>query len=366
MYKLRRENGTGTIAKMQGNRRKPYIVRVQDGYKYDKDGKASINYKIIGYAKTKNDGKMMLKEYYTKGRFFSNITFAEVFERFKDWKYPEISKSYQNIHNNSFNICRDLHEMIFTDISLEDLQDIIDSCGKNYPTLRKVKLLLVQIYGYAIRNGHCKKNYAEGVNIIKYRNQKQLQSKRTRINKEHIQLFWIKSELPYYQMILFMIYTGVRVSEMLNIRKENVNLDEQYFDIFISKNANGIRRVPIADIIYPFVIEWYNKDANCEYLFHTNSGIQFKYRNYYDSYFTPLMNECGLLYTPHFCRHTFVSMMADCNADPIITKKIIGHGYNASITEKVYTHNEVKAMLREVNKLKDWSDLGEQDICRTS
>ena len=59
-------------------------------------------------------------------------------------------------------------------------------------------------------------------------------------------------EDPYYQLILMLLYSGVRISELLDLKKENVHLNEQYFDVLASKTENGIRKVPIADKVLPF------------------------------------------------------------------------------------------------------------------
>lgn len=65
-----------------------------------------------------------------------------------------------------------------------------------------------------------------------------------------------KSKTPkddrYYQVILMLLYDGVRISELLDLKKENIHLDEQYFDVIDSKTENGIRKVPIADKVLPF------------------------------------------------------------------------------------------------------------------
>ena len=53
-----------------------------------------------------------------------------------------------------------------------------------------------------------------------------------------------------------MIYTGVRIDELLSLKKENIHLEEHYFDVIKSKTENGIRKVPISDYIYPFVENW--------------------------------------------------------------------------------------------------------------
>ena len=67
-------------------------------------------------------------------------------------------------------------------------------------------------------------------------------------------------EDKYYQIILMLLYNGTRISEFLDLKKENVHLEEQYFDVIDSKTENGIRKVPIADKLLPYYKEWYNSD----------------------------------------------------------------------------------------------------------
>lgn len=147
-----------------------------------------------------------------------------------------------------------------------------------------------------------------------------------------------------------LIYTGVRVSELLDLKKSNVNLKEQYFDVLLSKTENGIRKVPIADKVLPFFTSWYNS-SDCEYLLHTEEGTGFKYRNYYDSYFVPLMDNLGLKQTRHCCRHTCVSMLAEAKVAQTTIKKIVGHSGAMTLTEKVYTHLDVEELVNAINKI---------------
>jgi len=99
-----------------------------------------------------------------------------------------------------------------------------------------------------------------------------------------------------------LIYSGVRISELLDLKKENVKLEKQYFDVLVSKSENGIRKVPIADKVLPFFKGWY-ESSDCEYLLHTPEGKHFDYSNYYDSYFVALMDNLGLKQTTHCCSH---------------------------------------------------------------
>lgn len=128
-------------------------------------------------------------------------------------------------------MCKSLENKQFKDIRLADLQYVIDNCGKNYPTLRKLKVLFGQMYDYAMKNDICNKDYSEFVDIVKYKDRNPNKMDRNKFTKEDIKLLWKQKDDKYYQTILMLIYTGVRISEMLNLKKENVHLGEQYFDV---------------------------------------------------------------------------------------------------------------------------------------
>lgn len=88
-----------------------------------------------------------------------------------------------------------------------------------------------------------------------------------------------------------------------------------------------------------------------EYLLHTPDGKQFIYRNYYDSYWTPVMELIGSTHKPHDTRHTCISMMTEKEVSPTLIKKIVGHSGAMSLTKKVYTHVNVQELLEAINKI---------------
>ena len=130
----------------------------------------------------------------------------------------------------------------------------------------------------------------------------------------------------YYQIVLMLIYNSVRISELLDLKKENVHLEEQYFDVIDSKTENGIRKVPIANKVLEFYKGWFN-----------------------DGYFKPLMKNLYIERTPHCCRHTCISMLADARVDQTTIKKIVGHAGAMTLTEKVYTHMDIGELVKAIN-----------------
>ena len=343
-------NGYGSVMKMSGKRRKPYMVRVTTGWTIDPEkGTKKQTYNVIGYAETKQEGLQMLSDYHqnpfdTKA---AKMTFTDVYNAWSEAKYPAISKSNVHGYTASYNVCGTLYNKTFRDIRLAELQNVIDTCGKNYPTLRKIKVLFNQLYDYALKNDICNKDYSEFVDILKYKDKNPNKVERDIFSKAEIDRLWELKDDPFYQTVLMLIYNGCRISELLDLEKKNVHLEEQYFDVILSKTENGIRKVPIADKVLPFYKAWY-ESSDCEYLLHTDDNKKFTYRNYKDSYWTPLIENLGMEHNPHDTRHTCISMLAEAHVDPTMIKKIVGHSGAMSLTEKVYTHLDIQSLVEAI------------------
>ena len=346
-------NGYGTVKKMSGKRRRPYVVKKTVGWHYDEAKDKMIQDQMtIGYAATRAEGLQMLADYNNNPFDLkaSKVTFQEVYERWSKEKFPTISHSNVKGYEASYKVCESLYRKIFRDLKLVDLQTVVDTCGKNFPTLKKLKSLFNQLYEYAMKNDICSKDYSEFVDIVKYKDKNPDKRDHNKFTKEEIERLWTLAEDPYYQIVLMLIYNGCRISEFLDLKKEDVHLDEQYFDVIASKTENGLRKVPIADKLLPFYKAWFEGSA-CEYLLHTPDQKHFDYRNYFDSYFTPLMELLGFDHTPHDTRHTCISLLTEADVNPTTIKKIVGHSGAMTLTERVYTHLDIQILVDAINKI---------------
>ena len=233
----------------------------------------------------------------------AKMTFEEVFEEWSKTKFPTVSESNVKGYNASYRACSYLYNKVFKDIKLADLQFVIDDCGKNYPTLKKIKVLFNQLYAYALKYDICNKDYSTYVDVAKYKDRNPNKHDRNKFSKEEVERVWTMKDDPYYQIVLMLLYNGCRISEFLDLKKENVHLEEQYFDVTASKTENGLRKVPIPDTLLPFYQEWYDRHPECEYLLSTPDGKHFLYRNYKDSYYTTIMEQIGIKWSPHYNFH---------------------------------------------------------------
>ena len=338
---------------MSGKRRRPYVVKKTVGWHYDEAKDKMIQDQMtIGYAATRAEGLQMLADYNNNPFDLkaSKVTFQEVYERWSKEKFPTISHSNVKGYEASYKVCESLYRKVFRDLKLVDLQTVVDTCGKNFPTLKKLKSLFNQLYEYAMKNDICSKDYSEFVDIVKYKDKNPDKRDHKKFTKEEIERLWTLAEDPYYQIVLMLIYNGCRISEFLDLKKEDVHLDEQYFDVIASKTENGLRKVPIADKLLPFYKAWFEGSA-CEYLLHTPDQKHFDYRNYFDSYFTPLMEQLGFDHTPHDTRHTCISLLTEADVNPTTIKKIVGHSGAMTLTERVYTHLDIQILVDAINKI---------------
>lgn len=59
----------------------------------------------------------------------------------------------------------------------------------------------------------------------------------------------------------------------------------------------------------------------------------------------------GFEHQPHDTRHTCISLLAEAHVDQTMIKKIVGHKGAMSLTERVYTHPDIKALVDAINMI---------------
>ncbi|MCH5265510.1 MAG: site-specific integrase [Lachnospiraceae bacterium] len=347
---MRLPNGFGNVSKLPGNRRRPYRARLTTGWRIDETGKKHQQYATIGYFETKEEGIIALSNYrqnpYDLKR--REITFREVYERFSSEHFPKISEVNVQGYTTAYRVCHSLYDKPFCDIRRVHLQRIIDNCGKNYPSLKKLKVLFNQLYKYSMQNELCEKDYSRFLDIQQYKDRNPNAYHRQPFSQQEVDELWKhKNQDVYYTVILMLIYSGCRVSELLDLKKENVNLEERWFFVEKSKTNAGIRYVPISQKVLPFFQAWYKKN-DCPYLISSSRGNHLHYRNFYDSYWKPMMEKLYFEHRPHDTRHTCITMLTLAGVNDKLIKKIVGHkGQN--ITETIYTHFDVGELVEAID-----------------
>lgn len=347
---MRNPNGYGTVYKLSGNRRKPYIARITKGWEVDTEtGKKKQVFVTVGYYQDRSAALQALADY-NISPYDINVgqkTFAEVFELWKAKTAPTISENSMRIINSTFKQCVAIHNIRICDIRQRHLQDVLDDCATKYTyaTVHKIQGLFYRIFRWCVDNDYLKKSYAENLrNPVK-----STETTREAFSTEEIKYLWDNvSQNEYIKVVLILIYSGLRINELLNLKIEDIEIDNQVFFVRKSKTESGIRKVPIADKVLPFWKEFIDK-SKCEYAITTVEGERFQYSNFAKRYYTPLMQNLGLTHNIHETRHTCITQMISNGASESVVKWIVGHKSIMSLTERVYTHMDNKTLLAAVN-----------------
>lgn len=346
-------NGYGSVYKLKGKRRNPYVARKTVDWTFDEVNQKSFPvYKYIGYYPTKQTALQALSDYNKDPFNFDSeqMTLEELYERWSEGHFEKVSQSNINGIKASWKLCEPIKDMRLFDLKLDHFQKIADDSGKNSPTLKKYKITLGLMYDYAVMHEIIPKDKRDMIRYIDIKSAGNPNAyNRTPFSHAQIKKLWkTKDSNEYITVILIMIYSGVRIGELLELKKEDIHLDERWFFVRESKTESGIREVPIAEKIVPFIEYWMQKD--CEFLICSPKEKQFEYDNYFKKYWKPIMEEFQMEHRPHDTRHTCVSLLTEAGVDERIIKRIVGHK-GQGVTDTVYTHLELPIKLEAINKI---------------
>lgn len=339
---MRKPNGYGSIKKMSGNRRRPFVFVVT------KDGKQ----KPMGYFCTQTEAEIFAADYNKKNNRVLHgheITFAELFYRwlpfYVDKHQP--SKSTVSSYHISFRHCFPLHDMPLKKIKYYHLQDIIDTVkrkGLSYSTCKKIRSTISLMYKYALIMEYVDRSYASLLNLGR---NKQIHPHKP-FTRQKINKLWANLETDGVDTVLILIYTGMRIGELLELSKDNVYLRQKYIKITKSKTRSGLRAIPIHEKIFPLIQTRMNtigKNLIC-----TKDGKPYNYSTYC-TVWDKVMTVINARHTTHDCRHTCATLLDNADVNENAKRRILGHSIS-DVTNGVYTHKDIRQLRKAINKIR--------------
>jgi len=143
-----------------------------------------------------------------------------------------------------------------------------------------------------------------------------------------------------YAIILFLYATGVRVSELIEIKKNDI--EKNWIRILFAKGSKQ-RVVPIADIAL---------QALNEYLEHRSKKSEYLFINYLGDPLSrvSIFKICKKYYdvSPHVFRHSYATSLILGGADLMVVSELLGHS-NLETTQ-IYTHIQQKHLAQTVKE----------------
>lgn len=329
---MRNPNGYGTVAKLSGNRRRPYIVKKTVGW----DDKGHPIYDIIGYAATREEGNILLAEYNQDPWDVDRvkITLQQLFDLWKEKKAPKLGKSNRATLFSAFHYFEGLEKKPYKSIKAYQMQETIDTCGKSPSTQGTIKNLWGHLDRFALELDITSKGYSELLTT-----ESTPPSNRKPFTKEEVRRVWEHQTDPLVDSILILLYSGWRISELLNLKKEDVDLIAGTMKGGTKTEAGKNRIVPIHSKIWPF-IEKRLENAK-PYLFDYKGGFFSPTR--YRELWADIMKNLNMSHTPHECRHTFETRLDSAGANRKCIDLLMGH-VSKDTGNRVYNHKTLEEL----------------------
>lgn len=367
-------NGFGSIKKLSGNRTNPYAVyppakertetgspKTQPALCYVSDWytgfHALLEYKNGTFDPEKfRDAKInendkeydivrkIIASYNNSKRIDSNdLSFSEVFQLFSANKFDntaskkKVSKSTEKNYRWAYNQCVTLYDRPMKSIVKQDMQKVMDDCVLGYSSVNSIKSLFSQMFRYCMENGIVDNDYSQYLTI----NIEKDHESGEPFTEHELQLLWDNKDNPNIQIILILIYSGMRISELKVTTIDTVN---QCFSGGIKTTAGKNRIIPFHDSIKEFI--------------HNFDQRSFSPANFRDKKFYKLILEIGMdpltngkKHTPHDCRHTFSWLCDKYKVDDMSKHLIMGHSLGRDVEKSVYGHRTNEELNMEIQKI---------------
>lgn len=152
-------------------------------------------------------------------------------------------------------------------------------------------------------------------------------------------------------LFLFMLYTGIRRSELINLKWQHFSNERREIFIADSKTKNGIRTIPLIKPAYAIVTRQLRSKQD-DYIFHSAKGKQLS-NTILKSLYNHIRKLTGISsFTNHVCRHSFATRLIERHANPKSVATLLGHA-RVEYALNIYTSIEKQQLRKEIHLLEN-------------
>lgn len=275
---------------------------------------------------------------------------------------------------------------INVDIAKAWLISLQDEHGKGFSSIHSIRGVVKPAFDYAVQANYIFKNpfnfQLKGLLI-----DDSVKREAVSARDERRFLEFIRNDShfkEYYDGILILFKTGIRLGELCGLTVHDIDLDNRVFSINhqlqynagVGKNVravktdSGYRELPMSEEVYEafkrvlerketsnevYVDE--DKKKYTDFIFLDERGkVMVGYQ--WEKRFAHIIEKYNKLYkdelpkiTPHMCRHTYCSRVADSGISVSTLKYLMGHA-DIGTTINVYYHGNSKTSKEELDRIK--------------
>lgn len=365
---MRMPNGYGSVVKLSGKRRKPWAVKTSY-LEAQPDGTVIRKRRYLAYF-TKQEAALTYLADINSGnvvpehmKYAEAPTFKEMYVMWKKYRNGlknKITDSTWKNYDIAFNLFLALHDRKIISIKSQELQECLNlNNTKSRATIGSMRTILKGMWNYAIANEYTESNLPATL-VFEWTDAEA--PVHTRWTDSEIALLWESLDnINNVDILLIYIYTGMRPTELLEIKSEDVHLKERYMIGGIKTEAGRNRIIPIHECIVPLVES--RLARNREYLITNKYGNHYTRGTYVNGNFSTVMEKLNLHHAPHDGRYTFASLADEAGMDRICKKIIMGHavsnkngtawkiGGTGDVTDNIYTEKTIEQLVSAVNMI---------------
>jgi len=215
------------------------------------------------------------------------------------------------------------------------------SRARNLHTLRS-------FFAYAYKKELIARNIALSVEKISVQ-----QKERTYLTEEEVEKLVDKISHDLIRLVVMVLYlTGLRISECLSLRLDDVDLERKVIHVVAGK-GNKDRLVPISNKLVPYLTDYlqYHRPQTDSNLFFCTKKTGKLSPVYVNREIALAVNKLGWKkkVTAHILRHSFASQLVKKDVNLVQIQKLLGHS-SLKVTS-VYTHTDMGQLTDAVNHL---------------
>ena len=283
---------------------------------------------------------------------------------FKNWiehylftfKKTKVKSSTLNYYKWRLHELTPLHNIPLENLNLFDIQNFVNDYSKNhsYSTVKGCLVLINQACKKALSAGLIARNPCDGVELPA--------AEKKDINClsefELQQLFSCSEHGYYYSVFMFLLFSGMRVGELLALQASDIDFKNNI--IHISKNfyrgeiqtpktSQGFRDIPLTNELKKLLPgRFYNYN---ELVFKNSLGKRIDYHvlltSWHRQQTSAHFKNC---YGLHALRHTFASNLIHNGADIKTVSLLLGHK-DIQTTLNFYCHSDIEEKRQVISML---------------
>ena len=295
-----RANGTGSI--YYDSRAKKWVAQIVAGKHYTEDKKIRFSYKRKYFDK-RTDALKAVNDLEEEKNARPDFTVSYYYSAFTSGKFGTLSDSKQTAYRIAYKRLKPLWGTPVKDLTITDLQRLINaSCDSYYPA-KDIRVLLNTIYKLAAADDREINPVLPSLIQLPKLEEEQIEP----FTEEEQIMLWLSYESGNMDAAipLIMIYTGMMTGEMRSLNKNMIHLeDHEITGAGLKTDERKKKSVLLPDDIVP-VLEDVIAKAETDVLYPI-SRERF-YRRYYKA-----LKTAGITrkLSPYSCRHTTATVLA--------------------------------------------------------